>query len=150
MKIVAIEYTLIYKSVDIFVSGCKYRSVHCCNPELWDFDLGEEYSPKIIKRITNLIKDFPKLIENIFIMGGEPLDQDPAELFKMVKDLEQFNKSIWLFTRFSLDAVPEPLKKICSFIKTGEYLPALKGENYQYGVELATTNQNIWKKWLDY
>ena len=43
------------------------------------------------------------------------------------------------------------IKELCDYIKTGEYDESLKCENnIQYGIKLATSNQKINKKGIDY
>jgi glutaminase len=40
---------------------------------------------------------------------------------------------------------------MCDYIKTGRYIPELKvNENVHYGINLATSNQKIYKKGIDY
>jgi anaerobic ribonucleoside-triphosphate reductase activating protein len=148
MNILYIDFTLKNNSLDIYVAGCN-GNPHCkgChNPESWDFEQGVEYNNKYLSYIKNRIKDFDLLIGNIMIMGGEPLDQNHDELIKMLSDLKQFNKNIWLFTRYEIDEVPEDIIEYCSYIKTGKFIPELSvDDNIQNGIKLATSNQKIYK-----
>ena len=42
-------------------------------------------------------------------------------------------------------------KELCDYIKTGSYIEELKcDDNIQYGIKLATSNQKINKKGIDY
>lgn len=153
MNILATQYTLEYKSLDIYVAGC-CGSPHCkdChNPETWDFNKGEQYTLKYFNRIKTKVHDFNNLIDNIMIFGGEPLDQDKDELLHILFDLKTLNKPIWLFTRYSIDEVPKEVKTLCNYIKCGRYVPELKSnDNIMYGIKLATSNQKIFKKGIDY
>ena len=91
------------------------------------------------------------VIDKFFILGGEPLDQDPDEFSLFIAGLKEFGKEIWLFTRFELDEIPEVTKKQFDYIKTGRYLRELSREdNVSCGVKLATSNQKIHKRGVDY
>jgi anaerobic ribonucleoside-triphosphate reductase activating protein len=153
MKIISTQYTLQYKSLDIYVAGCN-GNPHCdqChNPESWNFNQGTQYDKNYYKDISNKIKEFDLLIDNIMLFGGEPLDQNIDELIYILLDLKQFNKKLWLFTRYTLLEIPKEILRLCDYIKCGKYIPTLKVEkNIQYGINLATSNQKIYKKGLDY
>lgn len=153
MNILATQYTLQTKSFEIYVAGCN-GNPHCkgChNPESWDFNNGEPMSNHFIYNCSKKIKEFNSLIDNIMIFGGEPLDQDYKELENLLMWCYTQNKKIWLFTRYSLNEVPQFVKDWCSYIKCGEYIQELTVyDNIQYGIKLATSNQKIYKKGLDY
>ena len=95
---------------------------------------------------------FDGLINNISIFGGEPLDNNWGELEEMLRLLKNnINKEIWIYTRYSIEEVPKFVKLYCDYIKCGRYIKELKTENnIQYGVKLATKNQKIYKKGVDY
>ena len=141
---IIITYTLQYRSLDIYVSGCNPpHCIGCHNLELWDFNIGKPYNFNLIKEY---IEDFNMLIDKIMIFGGEPLDQNYDELITMLKDLQQFNKEIWLFTKYNIDEVPFEILKLCDYIKCGRYIKELVcDDNQQYGINLATSNQIIYK-----
>lgn len=147
MNIMYIDYTLRYKSLDIYIAGCNGNPhcTNCHNPESWDFNKGIYYKDWFIN-IQNKIKDFNNMIDNIMIFGGEPLDQPINRLIKLLMFLRDFNKKIWLFTRCEFEEIPEIVKIYCDYIKTGRYIEKLKTENnIQYGIKLATSNQKIIK-----
>lgn len=152
MNILSTQYTLNRKSLEIYVSGCKGNPhcVGCHNQETWSFSQGEYYLdvlPMIIKKIET----FDSMIEKIELFGGEVLDQNLLEVENMLTKLNETNKDIWLFTRYSIDNVPEFVKKYCNYIKCGRYIPELvTDDNEQYGIRLATSNQKIYKKGIDY
>ena len=90
------------------------------------------------------------MIDWIWIYGGEPLDSDNIELFYMLREFRE-HKPIVLFTRYSLDKVPDYIKEHADYIKCGEYIPELTVDNnIQYGITLSTSNQKIYKKGVDY
>jgi anaerobic ribonucleoside-triphosphate reductase activating protein len=149
-RIISTQYTLQTKSLEIYVSGC-IGNPHCkgChNPETWDFGLGEEYSPSFFLKIQRKVDCFRKVIQNIMIFGGEPLDSDCEQ---MLKDLHSLGLPVWLFTHYKLEEVPDYVKDYCTYIKCGRYLEDYKtDDNVQFGVQLATSNQMIYNKGADY
>lgn len=151
MNIAATQYTLNTKSFEIYVSGCKAYCKGCHNPELRDFNIGNPLTQTTIDNIINKIKEFDMLIDNIWILGGEPLDQNIDDLEWLLQELHKTKKSIWLFTRFELKEIPSNIKQFCHYIKCGPYIESLQTKNnIQYGIQLATSNQNIYKRGQDY
>lgn len=153
MRILATQFTLSMRSFDIYIAGCKPPHCQGChNPEGWDFALGDEYSPSYTHKLFEKMDDFYSLIKNIMIFGGEPLDSPLDELMDLLVFINTaVGKPIWLFTRYSIEEVPEKLKQACSYIKCGRYEEDKKVNNYnQYGITLATSNQRIYKKDIDY
>jgi anaerobic ribonucleoside-triphosphate reductase activating protein len=153
VNILGTQYTLKHKAFEIYMAGCN-GSPHCkgChNPESWDFNQGEVINETYLSALKNKIQSFEELIDNIMIFGGEPLDQKMIDLVDLLEWLSQFNKKIWIFTRYNLDEVPVIIKDRCDYLKCGRYEPEkLTDNNTQYGIMLATSNQHIYKKGLDY
>lgn len=145
MNIVSTQFNLNNKILEIYLSGCYGNCCNCHNPELKDFSIGDYYLDELLK-IIQKINEFNSLIDNIWILGGEPLDQNHNELIKMLINLKQTNKKIWLFTRYEIDEISEEIIECCDYIKTGKYIPQLTtDDNIQYGIKLATSNQKIYK-----
>lgn len=154
VHIAATQYTSSTRSLDLYVSGC-IAEPHCdgChNSELFEFGHGEIINDEYINKIIEKIKDFDLLIENIFLYGGEPLDQNleiVSYLLKRIKD--ETKKTIWLFTRYELNKISQDIKNIVDYIKCGRYLKKyLKDDYFMYGIKLATSNQAIFKKDKDF
>jgi len=150
MKIASTQYSLNTQSFEIYLSGCKGNNgVHCngChNPELWRFDIGEEYDTNYFLKIKSKVKEFDILIKNIYILGGEPLDNTTDEISELLFELNTLDKDIWLFTHYEINKVPQYVKYYCSYIKTGSYIPELEcDDNIVFGIKLATSNQKIYK-----
>lgn len=146
MKIVARDFSMATRSYDIFFSGCKAipKCTDCHNPEAWDFTCGTNWLEHIVP-INRDLQKFGSVIDKFFILGGEPLDQDPDEFKLFITGLREFGKEIWLFTRFELDDIPEETQKMFDYIKTGAYKPELTDNHEECGVILATSNQHIHK-----
>ena len=153
MKIISTQYTLSTKSIEIYVSGCN-ANPHCAgchNPESWDFKIGKDIDDGFWSSLSQKINLFKSLINNIMIFGGEPLDQDFTELEQLLHNLSKYNKPIWIFTRYELKDVPDFVKKYCEYIKCGRYIKDLSVDNnIQYGIKLATSNQKIYRRGIDF
>lgn len=153
MKIASTQYSINTKSLEIYLSGCNGnpKCEQCHNPELWDFDIGKEYSDKYFETLRKKVSVFDSMIDNIFVLGGEPLDQNIIKFKHMIKDLRKLNKKLWLFTRYEITEIDKEIKNAFDYIKTGKYIMQLQVEdNVQYGIKLASANQKIYKKGKDY
>ena len=134
----------------VFLQGCNMRCKYCHNPETWCFNQGTDYNLELPK-IKKKVKDFDEMIKRIEIFGGEPNDQDWNELEDFLRELKELNKELWVWTRYPLDECPKFEKELCDYIKTGSYIEELRcDDNIQYGIKLATSNQKINKKDIDY
>lgn len=152
MNILSTQYTLSNKALEIYVAGCNGQPhcSNCHNPTSWDFNLGMDWR-EFIDEINDKCSNFLGLIENIMIFGGEPLDQYHDELEQMLVELDKIELPIWLFTRYSINEIPNFIKEYCTYIKCGRYEESLTTDtNIQYGIKLATSNQYIYKKGIDY
>jgi len=152
MNLVSTQYTLLTKSLELVHSGCDLAcGTECHSKELADFNLGTDWETWIDK-IATKVHEFDDMIDWIWVYGGEPLLQDPKALIKMLAWLTSFKKPLVLFTRFNINEVPIHVKILVDYIKTGKYIHDLKddrcknGHHKFYGIELATTNQKVWKK----
>lgn len=157
MNIAYIDYTLNTKSLDIYVSGCKAPHCEGChNPELWNYEIGDSLIEGYSKA-ENYLNEFDNLIDNVMIFGGEPLEQNPEDLDWLLfslnnrKFLFKDKIKIWIFTKYDLEEVPVYIKRRADYIKCGRYIEGLKTEdNIQYGVKLATSNQQIFMRGYDF
>lgn len=151
MHIVATQYSLSTQSLDIYFSGCNPPHCKGChNSELHEFGTINNYKQKL-PGIVEKIKDFDLIIKNIFILGGEPLDQDLDNLYDFIREISSCNKAIWLFTKYPLSRVPSTIKELCSYIKSGRFeIEAVSEDNIQYGIKIASKNQKVFKRGNDY
>lgn len=151
MNISYIDYSPATNSLDIFFAGCNPPYCDgCCNPELFCFNSGkfwEEY----ISDLIMYYKVYGSLFDNIFLVGGSPNHQDMKQMKQFLDIIKRFKKKIWLFAREELAGVNKLFFEYCDYIKCGEFIPDLICENnVQYNVKLATSNQKIHKRDLDY
>jgi len=142
MNILGTQYSLKHKSLDIYLAGC--AGPHCSgchNPESWDYDNGTDYK-LLIPSIIEKVKD--NMVQKVFILGGEPLDQNEDELVDLLDKIS--GKEMWLFTRKELVEVPNKIKRFFAYIKSGRYDESLKTTSYySYGIQLASFNQKVTK-----
>jgi len=152
MKISKLQYTLSQKSLDIYVSGCQGPHCEGChNESLWNFNCGEEYDQFYFEKIQKKIKDFDYMIEKISIFGGDLMHQSYEDIVSFLLDMKIFQKELWVFTGESFDSIEEEILILCDYIKCGKYLKEfIIEENVQYGINLATSNQKIYKKEVDF
>ena len=157
MNIANMQFDYTRMSLDIFVTGCTPPYCKGChNPELWDFEVGYPYET-FIKNVKNRISSFSRVIDRVSIMGGEPLDQNLRDLDDFVDQLieaKDDDVELWLFTKYSLQKLkgemPMLLEKF-DFVKCGRYdINKTDDCVRQYGVLLASNNQKIFKKGVDY
>lgn len=152
MNISYIDYSPFTKSLDIFFSGCNPPFCsECYNSELTDFNCGTDWR-NWVGKIEKYCHEYSGLIDNIFLLGGSPTHQDLNEMYEFIGTIFMLNnKKIWLFAREELNEIPELFKGLCDYIKTGAYIPELTCDNnIQYGIKLATSNQKIYKKGVDF
>ena len=147
-------------SVVIFYSSCPHQCKGCQNPETWrNKDVGELITGSVVESILKHIKDNDNIYDALVLSGGDPLCVDNilnalgiAERFKR----EFPNKELWIYTGYEFskiknDTVRQGILKYCDYIKCGTYKEELKTtDNIQYDIRLATSNQRIYKKGIDY
>jgi anaerobic ribonucleoside-triphosphate reductase activating protein len=68
--------------VSLFVSGCRNHCEGCFNKETWDFKHGQEFTPKDLDYILELI-DRP-YVDFFSVLGGDPMEPENVETVAMV------------------------------------------------------------------
>lgn len=90
--------------VTIFVSGCTNRCPGCFQPQTWDFDYGDLYTPEMEQSIMDeLAKPH---YDGLTILGGEPFEpSNQREIINLIRRVrkELPNKTIWIYTGFVYD-----------------------------------------------
>jgi len=114
--------------VSLFVSGCRNRCSGCFQPETWEFDYGEPFTPYVEDEVLKALA--PSWIQGISILGGEPMEPENQEallpFLRRVK-AELPNKDIWLYTGYHLEDVADlPLLRFVDVVVDGPYDEALK------------------------
>ena len=147
-NVAATRFCLKEHALEIYVAGCKGLCKGCHNPELWDDKVGR---PWIILKdeIEEIISDSGDLVKSIRIYGGELLEKPQESVLEFLKYLKTLNKELWLFTRFDF-SLTEYVRGYLDYIKCGPYDETKLSPTTQYGVILASSNQKIYKKGVDW
>ena len=120
---------------EIYVAGCTKRCKGCHNPELQDFNAGDEVE---IDKLIETIDEYRGWFDIIAWLGGDLLDQDDAEEYaRKVKAIFP-NYPMYLFTGEELEAIPQWCYEVFDWIKYGPYIEELKQEGFP-----ASSNQGI-------
>lgn len=116
----------------IYVQGCKHNCPFCHNPQSHDFNGGKEYEVDDLVDIV-LADEFADLT----LTGGDPMFQVDAvlELCKKVK--ERSNKSIWLYSGFTMEQIVQTryLARIFPYIDVvvdGRYVHELRNTDLPF------------------
>lgn len=147
MNLAGTEYSLETKSFDIFVSGCNRACPGCFNPEAQDFNYGERLNHRLLGNIALKIIDAEGIVDNIRLMGGDPMCQKESEIHWLSKVLrETFSKkSLHLYTGAEFNDLPKWCLEYFDVIKTGRYIEELKQSE-----GLASSNQRYWYRGVDF
>lgn len=85
----------------IFFSGCPHQCPGCHNPETWDFNAGEEFTPEELAEKVLVNRDF---IDGVTLSGGEPLQERYIEdLLILINILRREGLTVWCYTGYTLD-----------------------------------------------
>lgn len=137
-------------SYEISVAGCHFHCKNCQNPDLQDFSAGSELNEELLSNLINDIQKYRLKIDNIDIIGGEPLDQPHDEFVKFLSVLkDKFSElNIWIYTGYEINQVSNDILELVDYIKCGQYIEELKSDDgfkSEYGPTLVTSNQYIVK-----
>ena len=145
MLIAATSYDVVGGTLEFYLSGCTINCPGCHNPELQQFGLGDSFT---FNSSDYLAKASNPVVEQIAILGGEPLDQETTQLEQMLQELSKTGKPIVLFTGYELDYVPESLKQYLYAVKTGQWdasLPTTDNIHLigDWEISLGSSNQEL-------
>jgi organic radical activating enzyme len=146
MRIAGTEINLRHRALEIYLSGC--RGPHCpgChNAELWDFAVGDIFNQAACQKLLDKLVTLrnARMVDYVWVLGGEPLDQDQDSLARLLAQLHDRAKIV-LWTHY--ERVPDMLAELCDYAKLGPYVA--NGEAYDepvFGVKLANREQRIVK-----
>lgn len=122
----------------LYVSGCPIHCEGCHNKAFWDKESGE-------KRTVDAV--FAQLNSDQFdisILGGEPLMQYEAVLELCKKIKKETNKTIWLWSGYTLSYIQQHCAEILHYIDVlvdGQYVQSLAKPNLQWR---GSTNQKVY------
>ena len=110
MRYCNIKYTDIANGTGVrtvlFVSGCTHHCRGCFQPETWDFEAGEEFTPEVMEAIIESLE--PDYIEGLTLLGGEPMEQVNQEgLLPLLRELRARygdKKNIWCYSGYTYES----------------------------------------------
>ena len=109
--------------VSLFVSGCRNHCSGCFQPETWDFNFGEPFTPTIEQEVMEALR--PSWIQGLSILGGEPMEPENQEaLLSFLQRVKATfpEKDIWLYTGYHLeDVMGSPLLPLADIIVDGPF-----------------------------
>lgn len=129
----------------LFISGCNHYCKGCHNPNLWDFNYGEEFSKEkqlnFIDKCKNNI-----LLDGITLSGGDPM-YSAKELLDFIQLYKQElpNHTIWIYSGFTHEEIVnnkemDKLLQLCDVLVDGKYDYELKDTTLKFR---GSSNQNI-------
>lgn len=138
---------------EVFLSGCHGYCEGCHSPHTHDFNTGLDLNDSaVFEKLINDIKSrYDKgQLDNIIIMGGEPLDHDDAELIQLINAMRRAcpNAKIWMYTHYDEHEVKDDFFDVwlkLDYVKCGMFDKSkLSKDGFKdplTGVTLATSNQ---------
>ena len=129
-------------SLVINISGCPYKCKGCHSDYLWEYK--GNYISNDIDKIINEYKD---LFSCICFMGG---NQNPNEMIKLLSHIKLLGYKTCLYSGCNNFNELKVFLPYLDWLKYGSYDETKKANNIQYGVKLATTNQHLLKKDIDF
>ena len=98
--------------VALFVQGCPFNPhcYNCFNPDTWDFNGGKEWTKDTEDKLIELANK--PYIKRLSILGGEPLADENLDGVLHLVDrfrLSFPNKSIWIYSGYTLNQVMNPV-----------------------------------------
>lgn len=104
-------------NMSVWSQGCPHHCEDCFNPETWDFNKGEIFTPETMEYIYENIDKHIK--RNLSILGGEPLSppniEGTLELCKNFKERYP-NKKIYLWTGYIIEEFNSKQTEILRYI----------------------------------
>ena len=90
------------------------------------------------------------MIQEVWVLGGEPLDQDLTQLLVLLSNIPKHLRIV-LFTRYDLSYLPYEVLVYVDLIKTGAYISELACTDRVFaGITLASTNQEVKIRGVDF
>lgn len=90
--------------VSLFVSGCTNHCRNCFQPQTWDFEYGQPFTPGTEEQILQMLS--PSYIAGLTLLGGEPFEpRNQRVLLPFLRRVRAAypTKTIWCYSGFTLD-----------------------------------------------
>ena len=130
--------------VSVFTQGCNIHCPHCFNKDLWDSNLGKDWTDKEFKLICSFLDN--DYIDHLTWLGGEPTiwASAIADINRQIKD-KYPDKKIWLYSGYTFEQLMSKVetKDLLYTIDTlvdGPFINDLKDINLKFR---GSSNQRI-------
>ena len=133
-------------SVSIYFTSCDFNCKNCFNKEFQDYNYGFDFTKEIKDNIFRYIDNNIDYIDNLAILGGEPLHIN--NINSVINLCEEFklkfpDKKIWLWTGYKFEDIPNKnIIKVVDYIIDGLFVENLKDRDLKYR---GSNNQKIFK-----
>ncbi len=90
--------------VSLFVSGCTHHCKGCFNPETWNFNYGDDFTPEVEDRVLAAMQ--PAYIKGLSLLGGEPFEpQNQQALLPFLRRVKAAypDKTIWCYSGYDFE-----------------------------------------------
>lgn len=128
--------------VSLFVSGCSHHCKGCFNPELWNYNAGQDMTTETLAEIIDLCSK--SYISGLSLLGGEPLDPKNVETVTHIASFfkRHFpNKTIWCYTGYRFEDVKHLyIMKHIDVLVDGQFDEVLKNPKLRFR---GSSNQRI-------
>ena len=131
----------------IFLSGCRHRCLGCFNPETWNFNYGDVFTPECQQEIIQEIAANP-LLDGLTLAGGDPFFS-ASEAAEFIHELRTTLPGfpVWIYSGYTYEEItavpgsPEyQLLQACQVLIDGRFIEELKDTTLPYR---GSTNQRI-------
>lgn len=88
----------------LFVSGCRHHCKGCFQPQTWDFNYGNEYTPDVEKKILDSLNN--PYVHGLTLLGGEPFEpENQSTLVQLVEKVKELypDKTIWAYSGYTFE-----------------------------------------------
>jgi anaerobic ribonucleoside-triphosphate reductase activating protein len=135
-----IQYNAAHRALEVYTVGCTIGCKNCHNPELQDF---RKEVPNI-DYVTLGKKASSGIVDKLWILGGEPMQQNIGDLLELIFFGKEYGLEVWLFTSYEFNEIDYEIRTRCDYIKCGPYIESLPSY-VRRGITLASFNQYIRK-----
>jgi len=151
MRVASTQIDIDQKVCEIYLAGCNPPWCDGChNPELHRFDIGTTVNSTYVTALAAKVVTNAALIDTVWVLGGEPLDQDSDTLYTLLDAMQGTGKDVWVWTRNVPADVPLHIQMRTDYIKTGAYDKDNRPGAIEHGISMASTNQHVWEGGVDY
>ena len=99
-------------SLSVYFSGCYFNCPGCHNPEAWDFNYGEDFTPELFNEILEKLQK-NGVERRLSILGGEPLcDGNIAAVTTLIEAVKCYypNTLVYVWTGYTYEELLERSK----------------------------------------